>query len=362
MKFTKFVIYLFAIFFIFVLFSHDFLTNKNIINKFFFEKRKINFIFRTTDVISISVLVPIYNKYKYLNISFNSVQNQTLQNLELVAVDDYSNDQSSEFVLQRMKSDNRIKLVQHYYTQGTCNSRIHGAMSCKGKYIMSLDPDDLFYLNATEISYQKAIKLNADVIDILAELRHKANIIRGWMPCKSNFSQNDKILHSLKVFNFGILPWNIWRKIVKNKIYQKAVQLMLPFVKDKRITIGEDLIHCGCIFMFSNNFYCTFFIGYIYNYGLPQTSHTDAYQTAVQNNDQKKFSVALLRFFLQNKGNLDSINLSDFLNSSIQNYQLYKNISNVVKSPNKTKCEINIQGFKSDYYEKFGYCLIRRIN
>ena len=59
----------------------------NVIDIYFNISGKVN-------NLAISVLIPIYNKQSYLNISFNSVLNQTLQNLELIAVDDYSQDNS----------------------------------------------------------------------------------------------------------------------------------------------------------------------------------------------------------------------------------------------------------------------------
>lgn len=335
------------------------IRNINDLPNDFLEMQEIRFYFHSQDIPLISVILPTYNKYKYLNRSFNSVQNQTLQNLELVAVDDYSNDQTTEFILERMKTDDRIKLVQHSYNQGTCNSRIHGVLSCKGDFIMSLDPDDLFYLNATQISYQIAVKLRADVIDILAELRHKSNRIKGWIPCKQNFSKNNDILNTLNMFNFLAIPWNLWRKAVKNSIYKKAVFLMIPFVENKRLTIGEDLIHCGCIFLFSNKFFCIKFIGYIYNYGLPENSHTDIYQSLQQNKIQKEFGIVLMRYFLNNRDNLEKVNLKEFLSLNT-NSLLYKNISNVVRLPNMTKCNINITGYENSYYDKFDYCYIKR--
>lgn len=323
----------------------------NVIDIYFNISGKVN-------NLAISVLIPIYNKQSYLNISFNSVLNQTLQNLELIAVDDYSQDNSTEIILQKMQKDHRIKLIQHEYNQGTCNTRIHGVLSSSGQYIMSLDPDDLFYLNTTEFSYKAATSLNADVIEILIELRHKTNIIKKWIPCVRNYSQNDKILNDLSVFSFGLLPWNIARKCVKKEIYKRAVNLMLPFVENKHINIAEDLIHCGFVFLYSKNLFCMNFIGYIYNFGLPDNSHTDAYQSATQNQYQKIFGIVLVKYFLNNRRRIENCSLNEFLNST-SNFELYKNITGLVKKPDKNKCNlIKLDGFINIYFEKYGYCVI----
>lgn len=312
------------------------------------------------NITAISVLIPIYNKQSYLNRSFTSVLNQTLQNLELIAIDDYSTDNSTQFILQQMQKDPRIKLVQHTYNQGTCNTRIHGVFSSSGQYIMSLDPDDLFYLNTTEFAYKTSINLNADIIDILIELRHKSNIIKKWIPCKNNYTQNEKILKDLSYFSFGLIPWNIARKCVKNEIYKRAVNLMLPFVENKRLNIAEDLIHCGFVFLFSKTFFCMNFVGYIYFYGQPNNSHSDAYQSNMQNQYQKIFGVVLMQYFLKNRRRIENCTLSGFLNSS-RNFNLYQNITNVIKKTDKNKCNIKLEGFNNVYIERYGYCIIYKI-
>lgn len=151
--------------------------------------------------ISLSIIIAVFNKYKYLSRSFNSMINQSYQNYEIIYIDDYSSDQSSDFILQKMAKDKRIKLIQHTYNQGICNTRIHGVLHSKGDYIMTLDPDDVFFLNTFNFSYHKAIEMQSDIIDILVEFREGRSFIRPWHPCKKKTTQIEN--QYLQIFNFS---------------------------------------------------------------------------------------------------------------------------------------------------------------
>ena len=58
-----------------------------------------------------SIILPIFNKENYLKRSIGSIQNQTLQNIEIVAVNDYSTDNSLSILKKLSKKDTRIKII-----------------------------------------------------------------------------------------------------------------------------------------------------------------------------------------------------------------------------------------------------------
>ena len=59
----------------------------------------------------ISIIMPIYNAEKYLNRSIESIMNQTYNNIEIILVNDGSNDNSLEICTNYQEKDNRIKLI-----------------------------------------------------------------------------------------------------------------------------------------------------------------------------------------------------------------------------------------------------------
>lgn len=126
--------------------------------------------------IPVSVIIPIYNKYQYLNQCLNSVQNQTFNNIEITCIDDGSTDNSSNFIIERMKNDKRIKLIKNYYNKGLLLSRFFGILHSKGEYIMCLDADDYYYLDIIEKSYYYAKLYNFFKNEKFANLKKPQNL------------------------------------------------------------------------------------------------------------------------------------------------------------------------------------------
>lgn len=88
----------------------------------------------------VSVIVPTYNRAKVIHHCLNSIINQTYSNLEIIVVDDASNDHTESIV--KSMDDSRIKYIRlNQNSQGTKPRNI-GIESCTGKYIAFLDSDD----------------------------------------------------------------------------------------------------------------------------------------------------------------------------------------------------------------------------
>lgn len=61
----------------------------------------------------ISIYLPIYNKEKFLIKSIKSIQRQSLKNIEIIAVNDYSTDNSFQILNKLSKNDSRIKIINN---------------------------------------------------------------------------------------------------------------------------------------------------------------------------------------------------------------------------------------------------------
>lgn len=299
--------------------------------------------------------MPIYNKISYLNRSMNSVQFQTFPDFELICIDDCSSDNSTDYVIERMKSDSRIKLIQNIYNQGTCLTRINGVYNCLGLYIMSLDPDDLFYLNALEKNFRSAYLLNADVLEYRIKAKSKKFIDRNWFPCYHNYSDNSNILNKLSRFHVN---WNLCKKLIKGKLYKQAMDFVLPYIEGKRIIFAEDLLQCGTVFFFMKKFVCTRHLTYIYFMFNQDNSESGKNQPLNQNDIQYSFIKSVITYFLNHKNNLKECSPQKlYRNSTV--LHLFNSIKNISKVQTRN-CNINIKGFTyQNFYEK-GYCVIMR--
>lgn len=88
-----------------------------------------------------SVIVPVYNSEKTLKYCIESILNQTIDDLELILVDDGSTDASGVICDDYMKKDNRIK-VFHQSNKGVSAARNRGLEEAKGKWIVFVGSDD----------------------------------------------------------------------------------------------------------------------------------------------------------------------------------------------------------------------------
>ncbi|MCI8560037.1 MAG: glycosyltransferase [Dorea sp.] len=110
----------------------------------------------------VSVVIPVYNGEKYIGQMLESVLGQSLQEIEIICVNDGSTDDSCGVIKRFMKRDSRITLLQQpNLNAGAARNR--GLMKAKGKYIVFWDADDKFDRKALELMYRKIQKKQADI-------------------------------------------------------------------------------------------------------------------------------------------------------------------------------------------------------
>lgn len=97
----------------------------------------------------ISVLMPCFNSEKYIKEAIDSILNQTYSNLELIIVNDGSNDSSEEVILSY--SDPRLKYIKNENNQKIVKTLNRGLNVAKGDYIARMDSDDISTLDRLEV-------------------------------------------------------------------------------------------------------------------------------------------------------------------------------------------------------------------
>lgn len=131
-----------------------------IVNKRFGENKNID---NTEYPYKISVVIPVYNTEKYLDECLNSVENQTLKDIEIVCVNDGSKDGSLEILKRHSEKDNRIKIVNQE-NAGVSAARNAGIKAAQGKYISFFDSDDILLPYSLEKAYEDLTKYSVDVV------------------------------------------------------------------------------------------------------------------------------------------------------------------------------------------------------
>ena len=110
----------------------------------------------------VSIIIPVYNVEKYLIECLDSCLNQTLQNIEIICIDDASTDNSSKILEEYAQKDSRIILIKQKINKGQGIAKNLGINIATGKYLMFLDSDDWLELNAVELTYNQICRNKND--------------------------------------------------------------------------------------------------------------------------------------------------------------------------------------------------------
>lgn len=113
--------------------------------------------------IKVSVIIPAYNVSAYLPACIESILNQTLQEIEIICVNDGSYDNTLDILLEYASKDKRISVINQR-NKGSSGARNSGLAQAKGEYVYFIDSDDCLTSTALEELYTCAQKNNLDII------------------------------------------------------------------------------------------------------------------------------------------------------------------------------------------------------
>ncbi len=165
----------------------------------------------------VSVVVAVYNAKAYLKECIDSLISQTLKDIEIICVNDGSNDNSLSILEEYAKNDNRIKLLSQV-NQGAGAARDNGYKYAKGKYIIFLDSDDIFSTEMLEKMYKSAEENGSDVV-----VCNSYSFVGTVENAKKQYGINYNIIKDNKTFCpkdypnslFQIfVPW-VWDKLIR---------------------------------------------------------------------------------------------------------------------------------------------------
>jgi glycosyltransferase involved in cell wall biosynthesis len=98
----------------------------------------------------ISIVMPVFNAAEFLSESLESIRSQTHKNWELIAIDDYSKDNSLEILKNYAKKDKRIKVLQNKRNLGVSSTANKGIKVAKSSWIARMDADDVMHKDRLE--------------------------------------------------------------------------------------------------------------------------------------------------------------------------------------------------------------------
>lgn len=167
----------------------------------------------------ISIIVPIYRVEQYLDQCIQSIQNQTYKDLEIILVDDGSDDQCPQICDRYAQHDKRIKVI-HKKNGGIDSARKAGISIATGKYVGYVDGDDWIESVMYEQLLAYAHQYEVDIVESGAvefwgekEKTRTSYLAEGCYKGKDFVEKvESKILYAGVFFQFGISPY-MWSKL-----------------------------------------------------------------------------------------------------------------------------------------------------
>ncbi len=161
-------------------------------------------------MIKISIIVPIYNVELYLDKCLSSLVNQTLNDIEIIAVNDGSTDKSLEILNKFKKQYSDMIKVYNKKNGGLSDARNFGIEKATGKYLLFVDSDDWIELNTCEFLYNYSEKYNYDILIFNINMVYENKIVKSPKLRKGLISKEEYII---------LQPSAACNKLYKNTIF-----------------------------------------------------------------------------------------------------------------------------------------------
>ena len=181
----------------------------------------------------ISIIIPVYNVKNYLKKCLDSVINQTYKNIEIILINDGSNDGSEKICYEYAKKYKEIVYISSE-NKGVSHARNIGIKRSTGEYIGFVDSDDFIEPNMYEILLKNAIKFNADI-----SIGNYTNKDKYDMQKIVNMARKLNTEEAISnLFSEKSIRGFLWNKLYKRELIIGKKEILL----NEKIKIMEDLL------------------------------------------------------------------------------------------------------------------------
>lgn len=179
----------------------------------------------------ISVIVPVYNAEKFLDRCLKSITSQSYENIEIIVIDDGSNDNSAQICDEFSLLEPRAKVL-HEVNKGVSAARNLGLATAKGDYIYFADADDFLLPNCLSILVDKAIGKNSEIV--IAGYQVASNRYATLITPTKTETNDDFIISLLNGKNHS----GLWNKLFDKRLFEGIFfQENIRYLEDKVLMI-----------------------------------------------------------------------------------------------------------------------------
>lgn len=187
----------------------------------------------------VSVIIPIYNVEKYLAKCLDSVIHQTLQEIEIICVNDGSTDNSLQIVQSYAEKDERIVIVDKK-NGGLSSARNAGLAGSAGEYIYFLDSDDYILEETLQVLYEECEKEKLDTIFFDADSIFETEAVEKLHPSYKDY------YHREEYFGETVTGQRLFTQMMQREQYRSSACLQMnrrAFLEEHQLTFREGIIH-----------------------------------------------------------------------------------------------------------------------
>ena len=195
---------------------------------------------------SISVIIPSYNKKNNLTLTLNSVIIQTLKNIEIIIVDDGSDDGSESIFELLYEKDCRIRLFKHKRNMGVWRTRLDGFLYSRGKYVLHIDPDDFLsdYYVLEEI-LNLTTKYNLDSVRFtFSKVPYQEDLVNSTKLGVKHIYPNKftKIIYGRPGYNVRFFGYGtIWNRLIRANVISKGLNFVDEYILNAYKNLWDDM-------------------------------------------------------------------------------------------------------------------------
>lgn len=263
----------------------------------------------------VSIVIPVYNVEPYIRQCLESVLNQTLHDIEIICVDDFSTDGSREILRHYAQQDSRVVPIFHEQNLGTSQTRKDGVLASCGKYVIFCDGDDTLELNACAAAFTAIESSHTDIVQFGVNIVNRCGASSGRIESNQKMVEpyvkkirRDNLIHAC--WTEELFGFSLWNKIYKGEICRTA----FSHIEDGWFPKAQDLYAFFLIAFFAKSSFGITHKLYNYNFGIGVTGGEilDINRFGILLTEKKVHS-ALVRFvtaqneFDKYKGVLDKI-------------------------------------------------------
>ena len=189
----------------------------------------------------VSIISSVFNKEKYLPAFISSIINQKLVDIELIIIDDCSEDNSIKVIEKYRKYDPRISLIKNKKNKGTFISRNIGGLKARGEFLIFPDSDDILSRDILNISYEICKKYNYDLIrfNMYSDIYFIFSLIDGHL--KRTIFQPELRTHLIYGYGYPkLVDGIISNKFIKKTAYLISLNNIDKFYLNQKMIYFED--------------------------------------------------------------------------------------------------------------------------